>query len=251
MDNIEVSVIMPSYKSEQFLAATIDSVINQTFKEWELIIIDDCSPDNSNKIIGEYMEQSEKIKLISLKSNSGPAIARNRGIQEAKGRYIAFLDSDDLWHLDKLSKQISFMQEQDIALSYTSYYRIKETSGKIIYQFYVPEKVDYSELLKQNIIGCLTAIYDTKKIGKVYMPDIDKRQDFGLWLSILKKVPYAYGITEPLAYYRVRSASVSSNKILASKYNWKLYREVEKLPLYKAIYYFGWYTYKSILRYKK
>lgn len=251
MDNIEVSVIMPSYNSEQFLVETIDSVINQTFKEWELIIIDDFSPDNSNKIIGEYMEQSEKIKLISLKSNSGPAIARNRGIQEAKGRYIAFLDSDDLWHPDKLTKQISFMQELDIALSYTSYYRIKETSGKIIYQFYVPEKVDYSELLKQNIIGCLTAIYDTKKIGKVYMPDIDKRQDFGLWLNILKKVPYAYGMIEPLASYRVRTSSVSSNKILASKYNWKLYREVEKLPLYKAIYYFGWYTYRSISIYKK
>ena len=251
MDNIEVSVIMPSYNSEQFLAATIDSVINQTFKAWELIIIDDCSPDNSNKIIGEYMKQSEKIKLISLSSNSGPAIARNRGIKEAKGRYIAFLDSDDLWHKDKLARQVSFMEEQDIALSYTSYYRIKETSGKIIYQFYVPEKVDYSELLKQNIIGCLTAIYDTQKIGKVYMPNIDKRQDFGLWLNILKKVPYAYGMIEPLASYRVRISSVSSNKILASKYNWKLYREVEKLPLYKAIYYFGWYTYRSVLQYKK
>ena len=249
--NLLVSIIMPSYKSEQFISASIDSVINQTYKNWELIIIDDCSPDNATKIIEDYMQETEKIKLISLDKSSGPAIARNRGILEAKGRYIAFLDSDDLWHPDKLSKQLSFMKEQDIALSYTSYYRIKETSGEIIYQFYVPEKVDYSELLKQNIIGCLTAIYDTKKIGKVYMPNIDKRQDFGLWLNILKKVPYAYGIDEPLAYYRVRTASVSSNKILASKYNWKLYREVEKLPLHKAIYCFGWYTYRSILRYKK
>ena len=115
----------------------------------------------------------------------------------------------------------------------------------------IPEKVDYSELLKQNIIGCLTAMYDTEKVGKIYMPNMRKRQDFGLWLKILKKVPYAYGIDEPLAYYRVRSTSVSSNKIEASKYNWKLYREVEKLPLYKAIYYFGWYTYRSILKYRK
>ncbi len=238
---------MPSYNSEQFLPATIDSVINQTFKEWELIIIDDCSPDNSNKIIEDYMQRSEKIKLISLKSNSGPAIARNRGIREAKGRYIAFLDSDDLWHPNKLSKQLSFMKKQDAALSFTGYDRIDEQSGKVTGQLHVPFRVDYDELLKQNIIGCLTAMYDTQKLGKVYMPDILKRQDFALWLTILKKIPYAYGLNEPLAYYRVRTASVSSNKILASKYNWKLYREVEKLPLHKAIYYFGWYTYKSIL----
>jgi len=251
MDNIEVSVIMPSYNSEQFLPATIDSVINQTFKAWELIIIDDCSPDNSNKIIEDYIQRSEKIKLISLKSNSGPAIARNRGIQEAKGRYIAFLDSDDLWHPDKLSKQLAFMKEQDVPLSFTGYDRIDEQSGMVIDQLHVPFRVDYDELLKQNIIGCLTAVYDTQKLGKVYMPDILKRQDFALWLRILKKIPYAYGLDESLAYYRVRTASVSSNKILASKYNWKLYREVEKLPLHKAIYCFGWYTYKSILRYKK
>ena len=241
---------MPTYKAEQFISASIDSVINQTYKNWELIIIDDCSADKSNKIIEDYMQRNEKIKLVSLKSNVGPAITRNKGIEEAKGYYIAFLDSDDLWHPEKLSKQISFMQEHDIALSYTAYYRIEEKSGKVIGQINVPHKVDYTELLKQNIIGCLTAIYDTEKIGKVYMPAILKRQDFALWLSILKKVPYAYGIDEPLAYYRVRTASVSSNKLLASTYNWKLYREVEKLPLHKAIYYFGCYTYRSILKYK-
>lgn len=250
MDNIKVSIVMPSYKSETFLTLSIDSILNQTFKEWELIVIDDSSPDDSNKIIEKYMQNCEKIKLIKLEKNSGPAIARNRAIKEAKGRYIAFLDSDDLWHADKLSRQLSFMQEHDVALSYTGYYRIEEISGEIIDQINVPKKVDYGELLKQNIIGCLTAIYDTEKIGKVYMPDILKRQDFGLWLKILKKVPYAYGLDEPLAYYRVRTASVSSNKILASRYNWKLYREVEKLPMYKAIYYFGWYTYRSFLRYK-
>lgn len=246
-----VSIIMPNYNGAQFLEETITSVLTQTYKNWELLLVDDCSFDDSVKLIDSLTSEDRRVKLIKLTENSGPAIARNHAIKEAKGRYIAFLDSDDLWHKDKLTKQISFMEEQGAALSYTSYYRIKETSGKIIYQFHVPEKVDYSELLKQNIIGCLTAIYDTKKIGKVYMPNIDKRQDFGLWLNILKKIHYAYGMTEPLASYRVRSTSVSSNKILASKYNWKLYREVEKLPLYKAIYYFGWYTYKSILQYKK
>jgi glycosyltransferase involved in cell wall biosynthesis len=246
-----VSIIMPNYNSARFVEETIVSVFAQTYENWELILVDDCSSDDSITIIESLMAEDKRIKLIKLAENSGPAIARNRGIEEAKGRYIAFLDSDDTWHPEKLSKQISFMQEHDIALCYTGYYRIEEQSGKIIDQINVPQKVDYNELLKQNIIGCLTAMYDTQKLGKVYMPDILKRQDFALWLTILKKIPYAYGLDEPLAHYRVRTASVSSNKILASKYNWKLYREVEKLPLHKAIYCFGWYTYKSILKYKK
>ncbi len=245
-----VSIITPSYNSEQFIRQTIDSVLLQTYENWELIIIDDCSPDNSNKIIEEYIQRCEKIKLILLDSNSGPAIARNKGIEQAKGRYIAFLDSDDIWMPEKLSKQLTFMQKHNISLSFTSYYHMEEESEKIINQVHALDKVDYDELLKKNIIGCFTAIYDTEKLGKVYMPDIQKRQDYALWLAILKKIPYAYGLDEMLGYYRVRSNSVSSNKILASKYNWKLYREIEKLPLYKAIYYFGWYTYKSILKYK-
>ena len=215
-----------------------------------MIIVDDISLDSSNEIIEEFIKKDSRIKLIKLEKNSGPAVARNKAIEEAKGRYIALLDSDDLWHPEKLSKQITFMQENEIALSYTRYYSVEEESGEIIDQTNIPEKVDYNELLKQNIIGCLTAVYDTKKLGKVYMPEIQKRQDFALWLDILKRVPYAHGIEEPLAYYRVRKTSVSSNKLLASTYNWKLYREIEKLPWYKAIYYFGWYTYRSVLKYK-
>jgi len=245
------SIIMPNYNSAPFIQESIVSILSQDYENWELIIVDDYSSDDSLKIIEVLMADNKRIKLIQLAQNGGPAVARNRAIEEANGRYIAFLDSDDLWHPEKLSKQISFMQKHDVALSYTGYYRIEEKSGEIIDQIHVPKKVDYNELLKQNIIGCLTAMYDTQKIGKVYMPEILKRQDFGLWLSILKLVPYAYGLDEPLAYYRVRTTSVSSNKMLASKYNWKLYREVEKLPLYKAIYYFGWYTYRSILKYKK
>ena len=246
-----ISIIMPNYNSAQFIEETIASIFAQSYENWELILVDDCSSDGSVKIIESLIADDNRIRLITLTENSGPAIARNRAIKEAKGRYIAFLDSDDLWTPDKLLKQISFMQENDAALSYTGYYRIEEESGEIIDQIHVSKKVDYFELLKQNIIGCLTAIYDTRKIGKVYMPDIRKRQDFGLWLKILKRVPYAYSIDEPLAYYRVRTASVSSNKMIASKYNWELYRKVEKFPRHKAIYYFWWYTYRSILKYKK
>jgi len=211
MPNNLISIITPSYNASKFIAKCIDSVISQTYQRWEMIIVDDCSP---------------------------------------KGRYIAFLDSDDLWHQEKLEKQLQFMQEHAIALSYTAYSSIDESTGEVIREIAIPSQIDYTQLLKQNIIGCLTAMYDTHILGKVTMPMIRKRQDFALWLKILKEVPYAYGLDEVLAYYRVRGHSVSSNKIEASLYNWKLYREIEKLPLHKALYYFSWYTYKSILKYR-
>jgi len=245
-----VSIITPSYNSKQFIQDTIDSVLAQTYQNWEMIIVDDYSSDGSVAYIRSIIKEDKRFRLIALKQNVGAAKARNRAIQEAKGRYIAFLDSDDMWSIDKLEKQIRFMKEYTIALSYTSYYSMEEISGKVIKEITIPKKIDYSELLKQNIIGCLTAMYDTEILGKVYMPNIRKRQDFALWLKILKKVPYAYGIEEPLAYYRMRYNSISNNKFKASLYNWKMYRKIEKLPLYKAIYYFGWYTYRGLQKYK-
>ncbi len=250
MSNIIVSVIMPSYNAERFINESIESILRQTYGEWELIIVDDKSTDNTARVIESYIQKDKRIKCILLEENSGPAVARNRAIKEARGRYIAFLDADDLWMPQKLEKQIAFMQKENIALSYTGYYRFEESAEEIKDEVIVPLKVNYHELLKQNIIGCLTAVYDTKIVGKVYMPLIRKRQDFGLWLVILKKVPYAYAINEPLAYYRMHYDSISSNKIISSQYNWKLYREVEKLPWYKAFYYFAWYVYRSILKYK-
>ena len=250
MNNL-VSIIMPSYNSEKFIRESIDSVMAQTYQNWEMIIVDDVSQDNSNKIVEQYTKKDNRIKLIKLEENSGPAIARNKAIEEAKGRYIAFLDSDDYWSEDKLSKQLHFMKENNYELSFTSYVSIDELTGKILRHIKVPPRVDYKKLLKQNIIGCLTVIYDTERLGKVMMPNIIKRQDYALWLKLLKRVPYAYGLGESLAYYRVRDFSVSSNKIIASKYHWKVLRDIEKLPLYKAIYYFWWYTYKSIMKYKK
>ncbi|UFH59369.1 glycosyltransferase family 2 protein [Sulfurovum mangrovi] len=245
-----VSIITPSYNSEKFIAQTIEAVLDQTYNNWEMIIVDDQSTDNSVKLIDAYAQKDTRIKCIVLEENSGPAVARNRAIEEAQGRYIAFLDADDLWMPQKLEKQIAFMQKENIALSYTGYYRFEQSKDQIKDEITVPLKVDYHELLKQNIIGCLTAVYDTGILGKVTMPLIRKRQDFGLWLKILKEVPYAYALQEPLAYYRIHTDSISSNKIITSKYNWKLYREVEKLPWYKAVYYFAWYTYRSLLKYK-
>ena len=245
-----VSIVTPMYNSERFISEAVLSVLAQTYSDWEMIIVDDKSSDRSADVVVEFARRDSRIRLLCQEKNLGPAAARNRGIAEAQGRHIAFLDSDDRWLPEKLERQLAFMRENDAALSYTAYYRIDEKSGRRTGEVRIPRSVDYRELLKQNIIGCLTAIYDTEKVGKVYMPELRKRQDFGLWLKILRHVPAAYGLDEPLAEYRVRSSdSVSSNKLKASLYNWRLYREAEKLPLHKAVYYFGWYTYRSLMKY--
>ncbi|BAK72697.1 glycosyltransferase family 2 protein [Arcobacter sp. L] len=244
-----VSIITPSYKSERFISQTIESVLAQTYQNWEMIIVDDVSPDNSNEIIEEYCKKDSRIKVIKLEKNSGPAIARNRAIEEAKGRYIAFLDADDIWYKNKLEKQIKFMNERSLALTYSSYDLMDEEENGLG-SFMTKDKITYNDLLKTNSIGCLTAIYDTEKIGKVFMPNIIKRQDYGLWLKILKKVDYGEGILEPLAKYRIMKNSVSSNKLVAAKYVWKLFREVERLNIFKSFYYFCFYVYYGVKKYK-
>jgi len=239
---------MPSYRSEKFISQSIESAIAQTYQDWEMIIVDDVSPDNSNKIIKEYLEKDSRIRLIKLAKNSGPAVARNRAIKKAKGRYIAFLDSDDIWLPEKLEKQIRFMQDHEVELCYSSYFVIDETSATVG-QFNIPSlKVDYKELLKTCIIGNLTAIFNIEKIGKIYMEDVG-HEDYTLWLKILKKIDHAYGIKEPLAKYRVSKKSVSGNKLIAATWQWKVYREVEKLSLVRSVYYFLYYAYNGIRKY--
>lgn len=244
-----VSIITPSYNAEKYLSETIDSVLSQSYKNWEMIIVDDVSFDKTVSIIEDYVQRDNRIKLIKLKENGGAAVARNTAIEAAKGRYIAFLDSDDKWLSDKLERQIGFMQEHDVALSYSAYQKIDE-NGNAVGQVGVPDKVSYNDLLKVCSIGCLTVMYDVEKLGKVYMPLIRKRQDLGLWLRILKIIPYAYASPGILAQYRVRSDSISANKWSAAHYTWKLYREVEKLGFIKAIYYFSHYAVNGVLRTK-
>lgn len=212
-----------------------------------MIIVDDVSPDNSNEIIEQFCKIDNRIKLIRLEKNSGPAVARNIAIEKANGRYIAFLDADDLWKAEKLEKQLSFMKEKNCALSYSSYKTMTEDG--VLFQKIVipPSKLSYSDLLKSNYIGCLTAVYDTQKIGKIYMPVINKRQDYGLWLRILKKTDFAYGITEPLATYRIMSNSVSSNKISLLKYHYKLFTEFENMGNIKTLYYLCWHILTKLI----
>lgn len=244
-----VSIITPTYNSGNYLTETIESVLKQTCIDWELLIVDDCSVDNSKEIAKRYSLDDCRIKTIQLKQNSGAAIARNRAIEIARGRFIAFLDSDDMWLPHKLETQIKFMQENDVALCYSAYEKLYE-DGSSAGTINVPDKVSYKDLLKVCSIGCLTAIYDNEKVGKVYMPLIRKRQDLGLWLRILKQVPYAYGINEVLAQYQLRDDSISANKKVAAQYTWRLYRDIEKLSYLQSIYYFSHYAVNGVLRTK-
>ena len=246
---MSVTIIMPSYDSEKFIIESVESVLAQTYSNWELIIVDDCSPDDSNRIITKYVDNDSRIKLIKLQKNSGPAVARNTAIEAASGRYIAFLDSDDVWLPNKLEKQIKFMQDNDLAFTYSSYKLVGE-DNEDLGLFITKDKISYFDMLKTCSVGCLTAIYDTEKIGKQYMPLILKRQDYGLWLKILKLIGETKGILEPLATYRIRKNSVSSNKVKAAKYQWKIYREIEKLSFLKSLYYFAFYAYNGVTKYK-
>lgn len=244
-----VSIITPSYNASLYIDKTIESILSQSYKNWELLIIDDCSIDNSIDIVNNYTLKDSRIKLIQLNQNSGAAVARNRGIEEANGRFIAFLDSDDSWHPEKLSKQVKFMLENNYAFAYTAYHKVNEY-GEYLSKVNIPLKTQYNDLLKTCVIGCLTAMYDSHKLGKVYFPLIRKRQDFALWLKILKLTPYAYGLNEDLANYTVRSDSISANKLKAAQYNWYLYRNIEKLNILKSMYYFSHYMIKGIIRSK-
>ncbi|MGI2808285.1 glycosyltransferase family 2 protein [Vibrio vulnificus] len=245
----EVSIITPSYNSSLYIVETINSVCSQTFSDWEMIIVDDCSTDNSVSVIKSYIEKDPRVKLIQLKENSGAAIARNTGIDAAQGRYMAFLDSDDLWLPDKLEKQLMFMQADDYPFTFTAYDKIDE-NGQVFGHIGVPDKVSYSDLLKTCSIGCLTAIYDTNFYGKVYMPTNTKREDFATWLQLLKKTDYAYGLIESLAHYRVYETQTSAQKSKMAKENWRLYRDIESLNLLKASYYFSHYAIRGLLRTK-
>lgn len=236
-----VSVITPLYNSEEFIADTIESVIAQTYQDWEMIIVDDHSTDNGPQIVENYVKRDDRIKLVTLAQNSGAAVARNKAIEQARGRYLAFLDSDDLWKPEKLMRQLEFMKRNKYIFSFTNYQYMTE-DGKLINKIIKsPEKLSYNKALYTNYVGCLTAIYDTKDIGKHYMPLIRKRQDYAYWLKLLKKVGNGYGLNENLAYYRLRNNSVSANKIKLLKYQWKMYREFEELSIVRTCFYI-WYT---------
>jgi teichuronic acid biosynthesis glycosyltransferase TuaG len=244
IDNL-VSIITPAYNAEKFLVDMIRSVQKQTYSCWELIIVNDCSTDDTLAIAQKESQKDNRIKVINLSKNSGAAEARNEGIKQATGRFIAFLDSDDLWASDKLEKQLHFMKTKQIGFSFTNYSMINEKGDRIIKLIECPLTVNYKQLLKNTTIGCLTVMIDRKKLGDFRMPNIQP-EDTALWLKILKEGHIAYCLQENLAYYRIVEGSASSNKIKAAKKLWNVYRKQEKLSFISTIFCFFSYSLNAI-----
>jgi len=243
-----VSIITPVYNAERYLAKTIESVIKQTFKNWELIIIDDYSTDSSKEIINNYLKIDSRIKLFSRLENFGVAVSRNYGIEMANGKYIAFLDSDDLWDENKLETQLSKMIQNGYSLCYSAYRKIDENGKITARHVHVKESgTTYVDLLKHNEIGFLTSIFDVEKIGKNKFIRVG-HEDYVYWLQILKKGHIAYGNNNVLASYRVHSSGISSNKIKAANYTWNIYSNIEKLGLVKSVYFFINYAFNSTIK---
>jgi len=223
-------------------------VIAQTYTNWEMLIVDDSSIDDTCLVINELAKQEERIKYFFLDKNIGAAAARNIAIQQAKGKYIAFLDSNDLWQIKKLEKQISFMQKEDIVFSFTTYQPMSEDGSKLYSIIHAPKIVTYSSYLKNTIIGCLTVVIDREKAGYFEMPNTRSSHDMALWLLIMKRGFDAYGLDKNLSRYRIVSASNSSSKWCAAKDVWKIYREVEKLSFLYSIWCFLNYAFNALVK---
>ncbi|SEP90215.1 glycosyltransferase family 2 protein [Flavobacterium urocaniciphilum] len=220
-----VSIITPTFNSSNFISQTIQSVLNQTHKNWEMIIVDDCSSDDTFTIISNFAKLDTRIKVFHLEQNSGAGVARNHAIQQAKGNFIAFLDADDLWKPEKLEKQINFMQTQNIPFTFSFYETIDEDGTLRNETITTPSKISFKQLYYCNWIGNLTGIYSVDFFGKIPISSIKKRQDWMLWLHIVKQIQIAYPVTESLAYYRVRKDSISASKWKLIRFNFKVYRE--------------------------
>jgi glycosyltransferase involved in cell wall biosynthesis len=233
-----VSIITPSWNVAPLIAETIGSVQGQTFRDWELLIADDCSTDQTAAVVESHAASDPRIKLIRQPRNGGPALARQAAIERATGRFIAFLDSDDLWLPAKLERQIAFAQANRAALSYTAFRRINETGSVIGRLIEVPDSLNYEQLLKNTSIATLTALVDRDVAGNIAMRN-QPYDDFCLWLSILKPGHIAHGLNEDLARYRVRGSSVSSRPLQSAGWVWHIYRNVEQLSLIKSAWCFA------------
>lgn len=246
--NPEVSIITPAYNCSKTIKETYSSISKQTFSSWEWIVIEDNSTDDSFEIISELAQNDHRIILLRTEKNSGAAVARNAGIKIAKGRFIAFLDADDLWKEDKLKHQVKFMKDNFCVLTYSNYELLYE-SGKIKHYKTKKDKSSYKDLLRHNNIGCLTAMYDSEALGKVFMPlDCEKREDHGMWLDITRKGVIAYKIPEELSIYRVCGSSVSSNKVKMIKYQYRLFRKHEHFSVFKSLWYLFLCTVNKLFR---
>lgn len=242
-----ISIIIPVYNAEKFLDETINTVLNQTYKNFELILVNDGSKDKSVDAIKKYNDK--RIKLIDNKNNKGAALSRNDGIRKAKGRYICFLDADDLWNKEKLEKQINFMKEKECAFSFTGYEFANENGIPNGKKVFIPKKLNYKSALKNTTISTITVMIDTKKMDKdlIYMNNV-KSEDTATWWNILKNGYEAFGLNEILSFYRRSDGTLSSNKIEAIRRIWNLYRNVFKLGFFYSLYNFVFYAINAVKR---
>ena len=245
-----VSVIMPTYNCAKFIAETLDSIKAQTYENWEVVIVDDCSKDNTKEIVDAYIAEDARIKYHCLEVNSGAAVARTTAMALAEGEYMAFCDSDDVWMPDKLEKQLAFMNENGYAFSCTAYEQIDETSNPLGRIIKTVKKTDYNRLLLDCPVGNSTVMYNVGMMGKFEVPNIRKRNDDALWLQMLKKEKYIHGMPDVLMRYRIRSNSISSNKLSVIKYHWILYREIEHLNVFRSAFHICWWCFLKVFKIK-
>lgn len=240
-EDVLISVITPVYNSESYIEDTIKSVLAQTYTNWEMLIVDDCSKDNTAQVVKSFNDS--RIKYIRLDVNSGAAVARNKAIAKANGEFIAFLDADDMWKPEKLERQINFMQTHGYSFTFTGYEILKESENKVIE---VPSSLNYIQYMKNTVIGMLTVMIDRRKLPNIEIVNIKKDHDSMTWAKLLREGNIAHGLNESLAYYRKVDGSISNNKFEAAKNHWNNCRKVEKLPLVKCSYYFAHYTFNAL-----
>lgn len=246
-----ISIITASYNSKSFIRSTYYSIASQSYTEWEWLVTDDCSCDESLDILKELQVNDSRIKVLQNLTNLGAAAARNKSLSHARGRFIAFIDADDLWEPDKLRKQTNFMLETGIAISFTSYKIINEKGHNkhLSIDLLAPSTISYEELLvKKATFGCSTVMINKALIGNFSMPDLRTGQDYATWLSILKKGFSAHLLREPLTSYRIVKGSISRNKINKAIQQWRIYRDVEGLSLFYSLHCFINYAYRAIFR---
>ena len=238
MKKTRVSIITPVWNAEATLAEALVSARSQTRDDWEMLIIDDGSTDGSRRLAARLTDGDARFKLIGWDDNRGPAAARNAGIRAARGRYLTFLDADDLWRPEKLEVQIGYMERTGAPFTFAAIERI-DADGRRLGQIDVPPRVDYARLLKGNVIPCQTAAFDREHYGPVEMPLLPRRQDYGLWLKLLARGGEAHGLPEVLADWRMRPGSLSANKLVAAAGTWRVYRDVAGLGRGRAAWYLG------------
>jgi teichuronic acid biosynthesis glycosyltransferase TuaG len=244
-----VSIITPAYNASAFIRATVESVLAQTYRSWELLVADDCSLDRTAETVREYSARDDRVRLISMMKNQGPAAARQTALEQARGRLIAFLDADDLWVPEKLSRQLKFMIDQGAGLSFTAFRRMSSDGASVGRLIGVPARLTYAQLLGNTAIATSTAMVDRGVTGNFRMI-ATYYDDFALWLEITRRGFPAFGLNEDLMRYRVLGGSVSRNKGRSARMVWRTYRDVEKLPLLRSAWCFARYAINAAAKYR-